>query len=126
MMRAKSQPGVAPRRVVAIAMVVVDEDVASSALLLATALRRHVSRDFGGPFQDGSLVVAMQDLSCVLPSFSVTVRVLLRLSSFPLDSRDEDVANTSVSSFSSSSRESVAVQDLSFSMEAVESSKPWE
>lgn len=26
-----------------------------------TALRRHVSRDFGGPFQDGSLVVAMQD-----------------------------------------------------------------
>lgn len=125
-MRAKSQPGVAPRRVVAIAMVVVDEDVASSALLLATALRRHVSRDFGGPFQDGSLVVAMQDLSCVLPSFSVTVRVLLRLSSFPLDSRDEDVANTSVSSFSSSSRESVAVQDLSFSMEAVESSKPWE
>lgn len=25
------------------------------------ALRRHVSRDFGGPFQDGSLVVAMQD-----------------------------------------------------------------
>lgn len=126
MMRAKSQPGVAPRRVVAIAMVVVDEDVASSALLLATALRRHVSRDFGGPFQDGSLVVAMQDLSCVFPSFSVTVRVLLRLSSFPLDSRDEDVANTSVSSFSSSSRESVAVQDLSFSMEAVESSKPWE
>lgn len=125
-MRAKSQPGVAPRRVVAIAMVVVDEDVASSALLLATALRRHVSRDFGGPFQDGSLVVAMQDLSCVFPSFSVTVRVLLRLSSFPLDSRDEDVANTSVSSFSSSSRESVAVQDLSFSMEAVESSKPWE
>lgn len=125
-MRAKSQPGVAPRRVVAIAMVVVDEDVASSALLLATALRRHVSRDFGGPFQDGSLVVAMQDLFCVLPSFSVTVRVLLRLSSFPLDSRDEDVANTSVSSFSSSSRESVAVQDLSFSMEAVESSKPWE
>lgn len=100
MMRAKSQPGVAPRRVVAIAMVVVDEDVASSALLLATALRRHVSRDFGGPFQDGSLVVAMQDLSCVLPSFSVTVRVLLRLSSFPFDSRDEDIANTSVSSFS--------------------------
>ncbi|KAH0568481.1 hypothetical protein KQX54_021045 [Cotesia glomerata] len=27
-----------------------------------TALRRHVSRDFSGPFQDGSLVVAMQDL----------------------------------------------------------------
>lgn len=68
-MRAKSQPGVAPRRVVAIAMVVVDEDVASTTLLLATALRRHVSRDFGGPFQDGSLVVAMQDLSCVFSSF---------------------------------------------------------
>lgn len=36
---------------------------AVAAGLLVTALRRHVPRDFRGPFQDGSLVVAMQDLS---------------------------------------------------------------
>ena len=54
----------------------------ATASLPVTALRRHVSRDFGGPFQDGSLVVAMQDLSCFcflffplssLPSFSLSL-----------------------------------------------------
>lgn len=38
-----------------------------------TALRRHVPRDFGGPFQDGSLVVAMQDLSLLSLSLSLSL-----------------------------------------------------
>lgn len=44
-----------------------------------TALRRHVPRDFGGPFQDGSLVVAMQDLSLFLFSSPLS----FFLSAFP-------------------------------------------
>lgn len=52
-------------------------------LLPATALRRHVSRDFGGPFQDGSLVVAMQDLPCALPSSTATVLLRHRFCGTP-------------------------------------------
>jgi len=44
--------------------------VAAAAGLPVTALRRHVPWDFGGPFQDGSLVVAMQDLSLLCSSSS--------------------------------------------------------
>lgn len=47
-----------------------------------TALRRHVSRDFGGPFQDGSLVVAMQDQPSPFFSSFVSRGGLLLLPSF--------------------------------------------
>lgn len=45
--------------------------VVAAAGLSVTALRRHVPRDLGGPFQDGSLVVAMQDLSLLSLSLSL-------------------------------------------------------
>lgn len=67
-----------------------DADIVATASLPVTALRRHVSRDFGGPFQDGSLVVAMQDLFCFpflffsppLPSFHHSLSFSRNLSIF--------------------------------------------
>lgn len=53
-----------------------------SPLLPVTALRRHVPRDFGGPFQDGSLVVAMQDLSLLSLSLSLNIYLSSTLHSF--------------------------------------------
>lgn len=54
--------------------------VAAAAGLPVTALRRHVPRDFGGPFQDGSLVVAMQDLSLLSLSLSLSISIFFLLS----------------------------------------------
>lgn len=55
-----------------VVVVVVTAAVATAGLPV-TALRRHVPRDFGGPFQDGSLVVAMQDLSPFSLSLSFSI-----------------------------------------------------
>lgn len=53
--------------------------VAAAAGLSVTALRRHVPRDLGGPFQDGSLVVAMQDLSLLSLSLSLSLSISIYL-----------------------------------------------
>lgn len=75
-----------------------DDDVDANVIVVAvatvlvglseTALRRHVPQDFGGPFQDGSLVVAMQDLSSLslflsIPPYSILRRFFPRRSVFP-------------------------------------------